>query len=79
MRKMSIVAVLLLFGATAFAEEFVDPATNIVYTLDPVEGTAEVKGGDVVLGSGNITLKADYVEIRNSTTVPLGTTLTIEN
>lgn len=35
--------------------------------------------GDVVLGSGNITLKADYVEIRNSTTVPLGTTLTIEN
>lgn len=65
MRKMSIVAVLLLFGATAFAEEFVDPATNIVYTLDPVEGTAEVKGGDV--------------EIRNSTTVPLGTMLTIEN
>lgn len=47
MRKMSIVTVLLLFGATVFAEDFVDPATNIVYTLDPVGGTAEVKGGDV--------------------------------
>ena len=35
--------------------------------------------GDVVLGSGNITLNAGYVEIRNSTTVPLGTTLTINN
>ena len=35
--------------------------------------------GDVVLGTGNITLKGDYVEIRNSTTVPLGTVLTIEN
>ena len=35
--------------------------------------------GDVVLGQGNITIKADYIEIKNSTTVPLGTTLTIEN
>ena len=35
--------------------------------------------GDVALGQGDITLKADYVEIKNSTTVPLGTTLTIEN
>ncbi len=35
--------------------------------------------GDVILGQGNITLKADFIEIRNSTTVPLGTTLTIEN
>ena len=35
--------------------------------------------GDVTLGQGNITLKADYIEIRNSTTVPVGTTLTIEN
>jgi hypothetical protein len=35
--------------------------------------------GDVVLGPGNITLKAGYTEIRNSTLVPLGTTLTIEN
>ena len=35
--------------------------------------------GDVILGQGDITLKADYIEIKNSTTVPLGTTLTIEN
>lgn len=34
--------------------------------------------GDVVLGQGDITIKANYVEIKNSTTVPLGTTLTIE-
>jgi len=34
--------------------------------------------GDVILGQGNITLQADYVKIKNSTTVPLGTTLTIE-
>lgn len=35
--------------------------------------------GDVTLGQGDITLKADYVEIKNSTTIPLGTTLKIEN
>lgn len=35
--------------------------------------------GDVILGQGDITLKADYIEIRNSTTVPLGTTLLIDN
>lgn len=35
--------------------------------------------GDVILGQGDITLKADFVEIKNSTTVPLGTTLKIEN
>ena len=35
--------------------------------------------GDVILGQGNITIKAGYVEIRNSTTVPLGTMLTIGN
>lgn len=34
--------------------------------------------GDVILGQGDITLKANYVEIKNSTTVPLGTTLTIK-
>ena len=34
--------------------------------------------GEVILGQGEITLKAGYVEIKNSTTVPLGTTLTIE-
>ena len=35
--------------------------------------------GDVVLGQGNIKLKAGYVEIKNSTKVPLGTTLKIGN
>lgn len=35
--------------------------------------------GEVILGQGNITLSAEYVEIKNSTAVPLGTTLTIGN
>ncbi len=47
MIRMTIVVVLVLFGITAFAEEFVDPATNIVYKFDPMGSTAEVKGGDV--------------------------------
>ena len=34
--------------------------------------------GNVVLGQGNIILQARYLKIKNSTTVPLGTTLTIE-
>ena len=34
--------------------------------------------GNVVLGQGNITLQGRSVKIKNSTTVPLGTTLTIE-
>ena len=35
--------------------------------------------GDVILGQGDITLKAGYIKIKNSTTVPLGTKLKIEN
>lgn len=35
--------------------------------------------GDVTLGQGDITLKAKYVKIKNSTTVPLGTKIKIEN
>lgn len=35
--------------------------------------------GNVTLGQGNIKLKADFIEIKNSTTVPVGTTLEIEN
>ncbi len=34
--------------------------------------------GDVIIGQGNINLQADYIEIKNSMTVPIGTTLTIE-
>lgn len=41
--------------------------------------TNTITYGDVILGQGNITLHAETVEIKNSTTVPLGTTLTIEN
>lgn len=69
MRKMSIVAVLLLFGATAFAEEFVDPATNIVYTLDPVEGTAEVKGGDVETWEKEYAYMAGSPEVAGSVSI----------
>ena len=35
--------------------------------------------GDVILGQGDITLKAKYTKIKNSTTVPLGTKLKIGN
>ena len=35
--------------------------------------------GNVTLGQGEIILKASYIEIKNSTTVPLGTTLKIVN
>ena len=35
--------------------------------------------GDVILGPGNFTLKSKLVIIKNSTTVPLGTNLRIEN
>lgn len=34
--------------------------------------------GDVILGQGDITLQARYLKIKNSTTVPLGTKLSIE-
>ena len=34
--------------------------------------------GNVILGQGNITIQGRYIKIQNSTTVPLGTTLTIE-
>ena len=34
--------------------------------------------GNVVLGQGNITLRGEYIKINNSTTVPLGTILTID-
>lgn len=35
--------------------------------------------GDVILGQGDITLNAKSVIIKNSTTIPLGTKLKIEN
>lgn len=48
-----------------------------IYVGKDVTETKEF--GGVILGQGDITLKADFVEIKNSTTVPLGTTLKIEN
>lgn len=51
-------------------------AENIYVGRDVTDTKAH---GDVILGQGDITLHAECVEIKNSTTVPLGTTLTIEN
>ena len=52
-------------------------SADSIYVGRDVTDTKEY--GDVVLGQGDITLKAGCVEIKNSTTVPLGTALTIEN
>lgn len=66
---------------------------NVYIQNDTITGTRVISGeniyvgrdvtndkpyGNVVLGQGNITLQGQYVQIKNSTTVPLGTTLTIE-
>lgn len=51
--------------------------TSVSVYADPIDIPLQV--GYVTLGQGDITLKADYVVIKNSTTVPLGTTLKIEN
>lgn len=48
-----------------------------IYVGRDVTNTKEY--GDVTLGQGNITLRAKNVVIKNCTTVPLGTTLKIEN
>ena len=52
-------------------------SADSIYVGRDVTNTKEQ--GDVTLGQGDITLKAEYIEIKNSTTVPLGTTLKIEN
>lgn len=52
-------------------------SADSIYVGKDVTDTKEQ--GDVILGQGNITLKAGFIEIKNSTTVPLGTTLKIEN
>ena len=56
--------------------------TNVIsadYIYVGNDVTDRMEHGDVILGQGDITLKAGYIEIKNSTTVPLGTTLIIEN
>ena len=52
-------------------------SADSIYVGKDVSETKEQ--GDVVLGQGNITLKANKVIIRNSTKVPLGTKLKIGN
>ena len=52
-------------------------SADSIYVGRDVTNTKEY--GDVILGQGHITLKAKYTKIKNSTTVPLGTTLKIGN
>jgi len=52
-------------------------SAGVILVGEDVTGTKAY--GAVTLGQGDITLKADCIEIKNSTTVPLGTTLTLEN
>ncbi|MBR1469820.1 MAG: S8 family serine peptidase [Prevotella sp.] len=54
--------------------------TNVITATKIYVGkdvTDRKEQGDVVLGPGNITLEAESVEIKNSTTVPVGTVLVI--
>lgn len=52
-------------------------SADSIYVGSDVTTTKEY--GDVVLGQGDITLKAGYLKIKNSTRVPLGTKLRKEN
>jgi len=51
--------------------------SDIIYVGKDV--TDRKNYGDVILGQGDITLKAKTVTIKNSTTIPLGTKLKIGN
>ena len=51
---------------------------NMIRRTDPSSSDTK-EYGDVTLGQGDITLQGKFVEIKNSTTVPLGTTLIIGN
>ena len=57
-------------GTSVISEDYIYVGSDVTDRIDH---------GDVILGPGNITLKAERTVIKNSTTVPLGTTLTIEN
>lgn len=52
-------------------------SANKIYVGKDVTDRKEY--GDVILGQGDITLKAKYTIIKNCTTVPLGTKLKLEN
>ena len=57
-------------GTSVISEDYIYVGSDVTDRIDH---------GDVILGPGNITLKAERTVIKNSTTVPLGTILTIEN
>lgn len=48
MRKILLFTILLFVGKVAYAEEYTDFGTGIVYTLNPQQYTAMVKSGDVI-------------------------------
>ena len=52
-------------------------SADSIYVGKAVTNTKEY--GEVILGQGDITLKAKSITIKNSTTVPLGTKLRINN
>jgi len=69
--------ILVMDGAMGTRIQAFGLPADSIYVGKDVSETKEQ--GDVVLGQGNITLKANKVIIRNSTKVPLGTKLKINN
>ena len=69
--------ILVMDGAMGTRIQAFGLPADSIYVGKDVSETKEQ--GDVVLGQGNITLKANKVIIRNSTKVPLGTKLKIGN
>lgn len=81
------------YGLVDAYNSVINTPSTVYIQNDTITGTRVISGekiyvgkdvtntkayGNVVLGQGNITLQGRYVKIKNSTTVPLGTTLTIE-
>lgn len=50
-------------------------SADSIYVGNNVTNTKEY--GNVILGQGDVSLRAKYIEIKNSTSIPLGTTLSI--
>ena len=81
------------YGLVDAYNSVINTPSTVYIQNDTITGTRVISGesiyvgkdvtdtkehGSVVLGQGNIILQGRYVKIKNSTTVPLGTTLTIE-
>lgn len=81
------------YGLVDAYNSVINTPSTVYIQNDTITGTRVISGekiyvgkdvtntkayGNVVLGQGNIKLQGRYVKIKNSTTVPLGTTLTIE-